>query len=310
MATETERLATAWRDSILRKTLVSSLIPARPLIMLGHQETVENAEKILSNNNILSAPVINMASSTCWGSVDIVDLIKYVVWLPHTQMGAFPSNTQMKQRFQHPVSSVVAALNQHEFVPVDFDVNIAQILANYFSRLIHRVPVMNNEKRIIGVVSQFDVVRFVYDNIQTSEEFRLIAAKPLFELFDFTKFTAVISVNQRETLMEVFRKIVSHGITGLAVIDNDGKLIGNLSASDFKDFDAMNIQRTNTIRVGSFIRQQKPICCKRTTSLEECLHELIENSVHRIFVVNDEWMPLNVVTLSDLMVLFTSLLSL
>lgn len=44
----------------------------------------------------------------------------------------------------------------------------------------------------------------------------------------------VISVFDNVSVMQSFDYIIANKISGLAVVDQQGKLIGNISASDFK----------------------------------------------------------------------------
>ena len=55
--------------------------------------------------------------------------------------------------------------------------------------------------------------------------------------------------------------------------------------------------------VGEYMKKQghkqPPICCTSETTITEVLDLLVNNKIHRIFLVDDEMKPMKVVSLCD-----------
>jgi CBS domain-containing protein len=98
---------------------------------------------------------------------------------------------------------------------------------------------------------------------------------------------------------------VDDGVSTLAVVDDKGKLVGNLSPSDYA---AVNFTNIDTLQfpVGRFLSDYKPTSLKpitvpQTTSLYAALEAIVANHVHSLWVVDKEGKPTNSLSLTDIM---------
>jgi len=95
------------------------------------------------------------------------------------------------------------------------------------------------------------------------------------------------------------------GISGIAVINKERKLITSLSATDFlylepENFDYLSLGiKSFLYKVRGFIQQ--PICCSIDDTLETLFFKMVHHNVHRIFIVDDEFKPIGIITLTDIM---------
>lgn len=104
---------------------------------------------------------------------------------------------------------------------------------------LHRVAVLNEQKKVCNIVSQMDLLVFIYNN---RENFPLLREP----VSTWNKERTVESIEWNSALAEgkgvhcktdaklAFKKIWESEVTGIAVLDDDGKLVGNISASDLK----------------------------------------------------------------------------
>jgi len=93
---------------------------------------------------------------------------------------------------------------------------------------IHRIPVVDEHQKLIAVLSQTQVVHYLTPYVhllpfanKTVEELELGNRK-------------VVCVSTSDKVKDAFVKINSLKISGVAVLNSDGKLVGNISASDIK----------------------------------------------------------------------------
>jgi len=118
---------------------------------------------------------------------------------------------------------------------------------------------------------------------------------------------SVISITSDQTLMKAFTTILTHNITGLAVVDLKGQLVNNISASDLKGISVNSFYKLESQIFEAFMynpNKLPPVTCLPSSTVGEVLSSITKTGVHRIFVVNAENQPVNVVTLTDLLKLF------
>jgi len=98
--------------------------------------------------------------------------------------------------------------------------------------------------------------------------------------------------------------------------------VGNISASDVKHLRVqpigelihdlyqpikhfMNIRSSMKERVMmANLPKSDPIFVTKTNTLEEVLRQIVSNGVHRVFVVDDNKKPMDVISLRDILVQF------
>lgn len=92
-----------------------------------------------------------------------------------------------------------------------------------FKRYVGAIVVTNEEKKCVGIFTERDAIRVVAQNI--------LLDRPLEEVM--TK--NVVTVQEDATFEEARRKIVSHEIRHLPVVDSNGKLVGLIAVRHILD---------------------------------------------------------------------------
>jgi CBS domain-containing protein len=124
----------------------------------------------------------------------------------------------------------------------------------------------------------------------------------------------VISVVGDELALAAFQRMVEHNVSGLAVLGANGKLIETISIRDLKAIqnDGRMFWRLNQtvvhflekIKKDAEEKTKRPrtlVTIKIDDTLEHIITKLVENKVHRIFVVNDDHQPIGVISLKDVL---------
>jgi len=204
--------------------------------------------------------------------------------------------SKLEEQFQVPIRDLLNfSINQ--FWPVSEDLSIASLISNYFKWRVHQVPVLS-EKKITGYVTQFDVTAYLANNLNS---LGIIANKTLKELG--LDVGPVLAISKGKPLIEAFSHIVENKFHGLAIIDEKGQIVNNISASDAKGLTKENFWNLNLPieKVLDLQNKLPPVTCKPDITLGQLLQKLADYKVHRIFVVNEQNQPTNVITLTTLM---------
>lgn len=169
------------------------------------------------------------------------------------------------------------------------------------------VAVSNDMDQIINVISQSDIIRFL---IPKMEDFN--------DLFDQTVSElglgkhAALTVRDNDPTIKALKLMHSQCISALAVVDEEGRLVGNFSASDLKgavmtDDDMANDPFSSfLLPVMQFLKQGgmshfPVVSCTPQTTLQHILLRLMALRVHRLWIVDENQCPIGIVSLTDVM---------
>ena len=125
-------------------------------------------------------------------------------------------------------------------------------------------------------------------------------------------------MHEDDTALSAFEVMVKHDIQGVAVVDTQGKLVGNLSLRDLKIVGAdvsmfwrlqqsarnflVKVRRLNTeLRGGG--RHRHAIYVLPRASLRDVVVTLRDHDIHRVYVVNnhEERKLVGVISLRDIL---------
>lgn len=183
------------------------------------------------------------------------------------------------------------------------------------SRLCHRVGVFQNEPEYkegqavfdlsqLSVVSQLDVVRVLHDN---KEKLDGLADKTIEQLGLATADDAVTSVQATMSALNAFAVMHDKGVSAVAIINADGKVVGNLSASDLRwierdMFGHLAMPVMLFLAVMSGCRNPGPVLTvKLNSKLGDCLKLMAENDIHHVHVISPSGKQQSIITPADIL---------
>jgi CBS domain-containing protein len=302
MSTTTERLDRKAREFLNSVNVAAIKRSELELICLAPTDTVEFALKKLSENAISSAPVFDANKQQIIGGVSVLDLTAWLIRTytlargDHKELDA----SKLTQEFNKPLQEIIP-YGTDPCWPVTEETPLDVLVNCYFKWRIHKAPVVN-DKHITGYVSQSDVVSFLS---QHQVPLGPIMNKTLDELG--LKEGPVLSVSKGLPLVEAFSNILETKFTGLAITDSDGRLFNNISASDLK---GLTKETFGVLEkpIEKFIEEKKklpPVTCTPDKTLGEVIKQLSDCRIHRIFVIDSQNRPTNVITHTTIMKLFS-----
>eukprot|EP01132_Coremiostelium_polycephalum_P002760 gene2760-3434_t len=304
--------------NLLSKFNVEDLPPkANHMITVKNTDSLPHVFQTLSKHNILSVPVMNENNRPI-GLVDFVDIVCCVVQLiNHTDLlgNDYYSFLEREDLFKHTYASYITDLSERNpFIPVVKGASLLEAITVMAKNKINRVPIVTNDvngensgPHIINLVTQSAIIDFLSKNLDKLGPW---TNKTLREIGFHEK--KVISIDYNKRAIEAFQLMAEKRINGVAVTDEKGFIIANISARDLKELlNETRLFENLYLSVGEFIskvRQQNfkavhpSICCTFDEPLYKLISKMAAARIHRVFIVNgDERKAIGVVSLHDIL---------
>jgi len=290
-------------------------MPNFDLIYVNENDTVADVLNVFKKNNIVSAPVKKPDENVFTGIIDMLDLVTFVdtkFAIPRDL--ARDSYDQMEQFAKHPIGTLMQISNRNKWLEVSFDETLSDLFEILSNSNSHRVAVINEAADLVGLVTQYGLLEWVNSHKHLFP--RDIFMETLGN-FEWTK--EVKSIDMNKFVIDAFKEIWDQEVSGLAVVDDKGKLVSNISASD--------LTRVRALPVGELVHdlyqpikqflnlkttlQEKimkadqpsavPIYVTSDASVEEVLNLMMLHRIHRVFVVDKvNQNPNGIISCSDL----------
>eukprot|EP01129_Flabellula_baltica_P000548 TRINITY_DN10538_c0_g1_i1.p1 TRINITY_DN10538_c0_g1~~TRINITY_DN10538_c0_g1_i1.p1 ORF type:complete len:315 (-),score=80.70 TRINITY_DN10538_c0_g1_i1:35-856(-) len=264
-------------------------------------DTIATAFKILVSKGIHSVPVLD-EFGVFVTFLDVVDICHFALSvLDEKEVSDADFDLGTSNVFEDHLCSEIANMNQKTYVGFDQNDNLLKAMRMMVSMNdIHRLPLISTAGELEGIISQSRIVRFLAENIE------------LFPIHSQTVGEAhignrnVVTVEGTSLMLDAFNKIRELGISGVAVVDIDGQLKGNISGSDIKfvGLDGKLLRKMfspiNSI-LGLTQDRLAPIYITEDTSIKAVFELFVEQRIQRAYIVNEEKVPVGVVSLVHLM---------
>ncbi|CCD25496.1 Sds24p NDAI_0F01770 [Naumovozyma dairenensis CBS 421] len=223
---------------------LSQLVEPNKLIFIPGSLSVEEAFNKLIKNHLNSIPVESEPGDMNCLTFDYNDLNAYLL-LVLNKINV--NNKKITQDCQNgkpvPVGEIVKLTPKNPFYKLPETENLSTVMGILGSG-VHRVAVTNVEMtKVKGVLSQSRLIKYLWDNARS---FPTLEALFNYSLKDLqigvlntnskptSRQSRVISIHGDEPLIMALYKMYIERISSIAVIDNQGNLIGNISVTDVK----------------------------------------------------------------------------
>lgn len=315
------------------------------VIVIDSEMTPLEAATLLWENNIMGAPVYDAKSKTYVGMFDARDILSCVTAahrefirmgghnhkpgedtpLPHdvdvvhhkkqTELLAKAlQHIKIDQKPPAPGAVTVSYLAARNpmvpfFTKNDSLLDICKVLAEHRK---HRVAITDSSSGTplcTGIISQSGIVAFIASKCHPGAMDETMTDAGLHFRKDVVKIADDVNA------ASAFELLDSKRMSGIAVVDEDGKLIGNISARDVKNA-VMDAGRTGMdidilsylaeVRQSQVVRNDKhPSCHVHVdATVEHVVNLLAKTGFHRVFVVDDDKKPIGVVSFADIVNFF------
>jgi CBS domain-containing protein len=278
----------------------------KKVIALSGQVLVRDALQVLSSNNVLSAPVVEQ--NTFVGFVDVLDLAAYA-WSVYqfqflnyfTNATLFSESPAAELFFNAPMRDVMNASMWNPPLHIKDNAPLTEVIKVFASKFFrpHRVGVLNANNQFSNIISQSDLITFAASHL----EYVPFADRTIADL-DLVR--APLMIPMQTTFIDSLDALTSNRISGLGIIDANGRLVANFSASDLRGltpeaFDYFDDSIMTFLTKRDTVSIRTPITCTPSTKFSEVIKTLATEKIHRIYVEDADHRPIGVITLSDIM---------
>jgi len=115
----------------------------------------------------------------------------------------------------------------------------------------------------------------------------------------------VLSVKESTLAIDALRMLGCAVVSAVAIVDDDGKLVGSLSAADLRGLTESTVSWLHTLPVMEFLQRQHglvrpPVTCDHKATLKTVVKFMTDNRTHRLWVT-DNGVPDGIVTMTDVL---------
>jgi len=153
---------------LLKNTKVIDVFPRPPkIIQLDSNGKLYDEFLVLIQNNILSAPVYDVATQKYIGYLDIRDLVSFVVFVYDEQK--VQDDSRLEDLIKHGVGQLkmkttdgvtVSYLSRrHKFVTVKESDTLETVCNVLSDQAVHRVPVLDEDGKVVNIISQSSIIQ-------------------------------------------------------------------------------------------------------------------------------------------------------
>jgi len=265
--------------------------------------SVEQTLQLLHKNHLLSVPVVDKSGAVL-GLVDLMDIVSFVLSVSPDPLALKKEELQSLEiagrtmALEH-IKNVIDASGKDPYVPIS-NKNKASMAIPYFAKGIHRLPVINDNGKLVGILAQSDIVRLLGENLHMGK-LKVIGERKVTDLG--LGLEKPLTVKKSDTVLRALHGL-KHGVSALAVLESDGKLGGTFSVSDliglYKDTFPHFL-----LTVEDFLNQNSPkslnsVVVYPTADLLSVVKELVGSGIHRVWVIDNDYRPAGVISMTDI----------
>jgi len=294
-STKAKDLATLFNQIPLEEIVGKSF----QLFTLEDTDTVEDALRKFRDFGITSCPLINPDLRRVTSSIDMLDLVAYArakLDLEHEK--STKSEAQQVEEFlSRSLRNLPYLSTRNPWFGIQPRKSLKKAIRLLSHPKCHRVYLAEGFK-VTGVLTQSKVIEVMLSHKELIRELMLTPVKELWEEGKVPK-----SIGMDVPMLTAFKNLYEEYVTGLAVIDNEGVLRGNISASDLKYLNVNNPQeflKNLNITVGEYIQKRPPVVVTPEDTMENVMEKINSNKVHRVYVVDKYQKPIQVISLVDI----------
>lgn len=282
------------------------------LVVLRSDSSITDAFQTLISKNILSVPLYEK-NHTYSSSLNIVDVILHALD-SHNEVDVESGVSSAlnifgeKEHFRGCKAIDVARKSSQPPVITNSNVTIDQVVDIMVKSKAHRVLALNNKGEVSNVITQSRIIECISMLFGVDPGLTALGERSIQELG--MGLHDVISTSERSKAADAFRLLADKNITGMAVLDSSGGLVGNISVRDLRAIKhnaallkllSLTVSEYLEVAHNEFNISTSVIKCNLQDSYKTVMDRIVENRIHRCYVVSETNVLIGVVTMWDLL---------
>jgi CBS-domain-containing membrane protein len=294
-------------NNLLRKTPVTSLrTTSTSMILLKSDDQLLHALRTLMTAGIVSAPVVD-EQGHCLGLVDVLDILNHVIEIfedtENMQITLY-ERLDSRQKLATLKISDITDFSHNPFTPIRANQSVYDACVVFVNDKSQRCPIVDDQSRIVGMITQADVLQFIANN---KFEFGDFAKKTVKELNLGTR--PVITVTKQTRTVDAYHTLYKNKISGIGIEDDEGELIGNLSTRDLKYLTTDKIYQLlcdtathffQMIRSNEVNETSPAISCSEKSEIGYIIARMAVNRIHRMYICDNHNHAIGIISLRDI----------
>jgi len=291
------------------------------IFFASRKDLVTDVFKGLIAHNFLSCPVLQKTKGKWFAFIDMADIVRFIVHnfgeneLKNTNdVLELMGNTEYfrTQRVNRMIKYPQAIRSPYHPVSVGYSLFSAfECMAR--EKSLHRIPIVDENRQLVSILTQSQLVHFAWQNIDMLGGKRMMTVRDMAHHLQ----SEVITVGLNDITMHAFTIMVDKHVSGIAITGADGKLVDQLSLRDLKVSAPDGrffwhlyrpikeyLEYCRGKEQGqAFERPASVVYCTYDHTLEQVMQMVVQNHIHRVFVIDSEISkkPVSVITLRDIL---------
>jgi len=307
-------LSPTFRVKCMNTTIKEIIPPIENVVIIKSTDSVATAFEILIKYKILSVPLMDVTTNMFVAFLNLLDILAYMVDIYQYQTSdtVIPRFEELiiQDRFKNtPVSAIIYRALRNPWYTISESNSIYDAFEMLNKCQVYQLAVADTLGRFYSVLTHFRLLVWLAN--RNISEFGDLASEAI-ETFNLG-FKPVVRFHKSRRVLDAFLQMDAIGITGIAITNDEDRIIGNISISDLKDIgsSAANFKKLY-LDCGTFIEQRetgvnvpKLIWANRRSSIKEVLGQFKAHKIHRVYIIEPQsHMPVGVITTTDIISLF------
>lgn len=136
-------------------------IMTKEVVSIKPEDNAKDALALLFKMQISGLPVIDTQGKLV-GMFTEKDVLKQILPSYLDKVGRFiyeENPKSIKKKFQDLINLLVSQLMRKDVITIDTDTSLCEVARLMLTQKIRRIPVLDKEKKLVGIVSREDVVK-------------------------------------------------------------------------------------------------------------------------------------------------------
>ena len=271
--------------------------------------TVEEVVQALEEHKISGAPIVDSNGLLC-GSIDYSDILHHIIAFGSKE-GKFDTTEAMRnhwEKFRAVYLSDVS--NRNPLLRLTSEDKLTDALEILFCG-VHRILIVDkdNRRKLVNVLTQYDILKFLNNHselIPVNKQLQTIATLGIGTTMAGKLHTVAPEIKAKDAFVTM--RLLK--LRALPIVDSQGKLLSQLSASDLRFIFRskplkLELLELSAIDYAKKVREEVGgkdllVWVEPEDNLSHVLQKMVKENVHRVFVTDNLISLRGVVTITDL----------
>jgi CBS-domain-containing membrane protein len=285
------------------------------LIFVNDNDTVEECLNLLASKNILSVPVYDRSTKDWIGIIDVYQIMTYIAFVGCKDNTVTIESVLDKVKLSGPVSDLLGITGKKENDDIKslWKLHVHDPLLKameYLGKGIYRILITDSNIPLSRLVTQTDMIRFLHKHWDQFGDFKNTSLKEN-NNYGVSFIKPVHTIHEKKLAINGFQLMRNKEVNAVAVVNDSGSIVENLSDSDLKyitrdKFDNLFLSTTEFLSRTHGGKVRKPVVCSDTDNLKRVIDSIVNEKVHRVWIVDGNMKPIGVVSMTDICLYFYS----